>query len=226
MQNPWERLPNTPPFILPEDEDLIHIHNNKYQGTPYEVFLCDEIPSPYIGDPKASVVLLNLNPGYSPNEKNSQNLTRFQEIAKANLLHQFYEYPYYVLDPSLGGTPSGYAWFMQKLGPIMQAANLTAQELSKKIFTVEYFPYHSIKYGWQSGVLPSQKYAINLIEEAIIREAIVIIMRGKNIWMEAIPELIEYPKVYVLNSPQNVIISKNNLGEKHFNVIVEKLREK
>lgn len=223
--NPWTKLPSNAPFILPEDLDAIDNYNRRWVGTPYEILL-GEIPSPYIGDPKASVILLNLNPGYSPDEQESPNIVYFREIARANLIHQFHDYPYYVLDPSLEGTPSGYTWFMQKLGPLMRAANLTAQELSKKLFTVEYFPYHSVKYGWQSGVLPSQKYATHLVREAISREAIIVVMRGKNTWMEAIPELIKYPKVYTLNSHQNVIISKNNLGEESFNFIVEKLREK
>ena len=222
--NPWKNLPTTAPFILPEDKEIINACNKRWIGTPYEVLL-NEIPSPYIGNPKAPIVLLNLNPGYSPCDQESPNLARFREVARANLLHQFNDYPFYVLDPSLEGTPSGYAWFMQKLGPLMRAANLTTQELSKKLFTVEYFPYHSVKYGWKGGILPSQKYSVYLIMEAIRRETIIVIMRGKNIWTEAIPELTKYPKVYKLNSPQNVIISENNLGEEAFDLIVKKLRE-
>jgi len=223
MLNPWEKLPDTSPFILPEDEELIDAYNNRYQGTIYEVLL-NEIPSPYIGDPKAPVILLNLNPGYSPNDQVSQKLENFRKVAKANLFHQFYNYPYYVLDPSLEGTPSGYAWFMQKLNPLMRATNLTAQELSERLFTVEYFPYHSVKYGWCNGILPSQKYTINLVEEAIIRGAIIIIMRGKKIWLEAISELIKYPKVYTLNSQQNVTVSERNIGSEAFSEVINKIK--
>ena len=221
--NPWKKLSNLAPFVLSEDKELVDAHNNRYRGTPYEILL-NEIPSPYIGDPKAPVVLLNLNPGYSPSDQESPNLMRFREVAKANLFHQFYDYPYYVLDPSLKGTPSGYVWFMQKLGPLMRATNLTAQELSKKLFTVEYFPYHSVKYGWRNGILPSQKYAIYLVKEAIMREAIIVIMRGKNIWTEAIPELIKYPKVYKLNSPQNVTMSEKNLGHEVFFKVIKQIK--
>lgn len=209
--NPWKKLLNTPPFILPEDRELIDKHNKHWLGTDFEILL-HEVPSPYIGNPKAPVVLLNLNPGYSPENFNNPMLPRFREVARANLLHEFYDYPFYVLDPSLEGTPSGYTWFMQKLGPLMKTINLTERELSKQLFTVEYFPYHSVKYGWRGGILPSQKYAAHLIKETIIQESVIVIMRGKNIWMEAIPELIKYSRVYVLNSPQNVILSEKNLG--------------
>lgn len=218
--NPWIKLPENKPFILSEDKGLVDIHNKRWAGTPYEILL-NEIPSPYIGDPKAPLVLLNLNPGYSPGDQNSSNLKRFREIAKANLLHQFGDYPYYVLDPSLQGTPSGYDWFMQKLGPLMRAANIIPQELSKKLFTVEYFPYHSVKYGWQGGLLPSQNYALYLLKEAMAAGAAVVIMRGRRVWAEALPELREYSKVYTLHSAQNVTLSERNLGSEAFANILE-----
>ena len=141
-----------------------------------------------------------------------------------DIIHKFYEYPYYVLDPSLEGTPSGYAWFMQKLGPLMRAASLTEQELSQKLFTIEYFPYHSVKYGWRGGILPSQKYATYLLKEAIDRQATIIIMRGKSIWENAVPELINYTNIYTLNSSQNVTVSEKNLGLEGFIKIISKLK--
>ena len=220
MLNPWEQLPNIAPFILPEDKELIDKHNNRWAGTDFEILL-NEIPSPYIGDPKAPIVLLNLNPGYSLGNQESPNLMCFREVARANLLHQFFDYPYYVLDPTLEGTPSGYTWFMQNLGPLMRAGNLTPQELSKKLFTVEYFPYHSVKYGWKGGILPSQKYAIHLLKEAIGKQAIIVIMRGKKVWETAVPELIKYPNVYTLSSSQNVTVSEKNLGYDAFYKVID-----
>ena len=222
--NPWKQLPDEAPFILPEDKEFIDKYNSRYHGTEFEVLL-DEIPSSYIGDPQAPVVLLNLNPGYSLKDPSSPALARFREVARANLLHEFYDYPYYVLDPELEGTPSGYAWFMQKLGPLLLATNLTSLELSKKLFTIEYFPYHSVRYGWRGGVLPSQKYAINLLEEAIARSAVIVVMRGRSIWVEAVPELNIYPHVYTLKSSQNVVVSDGNLGSEAFSEVVGRICE-
>ena len=144
MENPWLQLSDNPPFILPCDRESIDVFNSRQRSTPFEIIL-DEMPSPYIGDPESPVVFLNLNPGYSADESNSLRISRFREIARANLRHQFYDYPFYVLDQSLQGTPSGYEWFSQKFNPLMLATRMNAQDLSKKIFLVEYFPYRSKK---------------------------------------------------------------------------------
>lgn len=224
MTNPWLQLPKESPFVLPCDIESISIFNNRQRNTPFEI-ITEEIPSPYIGDPDASVVFLNLNPGYSPNESNSPNISRFREIAMANLLHQFTDYPFYVLDPSLNGTPSGYCWFNQKFSPLMRAVGMSAKDLSKKIFLVEYFPYRSKKFKWNGGILPSQKYAISLVEKAIAHEAIIVIMRSEKFWINAIPILKNYQKSYKLHSPQNVTISENNLGAEEFGAVIKSLRE-
>lgn len=170
MENPWLQLPKESPLVLPCDKGAIDVFNGRQHKTPLEIIL-DEIPSPYIGDPDAPVVFLNLNPGYSPDESNSPNISRFREIARANLFHQFYEYPFYVLDSSLKGTPAGYEWFSQKFRPLMYATGMNAKDLSQKIFLVEYFPYRSQKYKRNGSALSSQKYSIYLIEKAIAREA-------------------------------------------------------
>lgn len=106
----------------------------------------------------------------------------------------------------------------------MQATGLNSLELSQQLFTIEYFSYHSVRYGWRNGVLPSQKYAIHLLEEAIARGAEIIVMRGKSIWMKAVPELKKYSHAYVLKSPQNVIISEGNLGQDAFSKVVRRIR--
>lgn len=224
MENPWLQLPKEPPFILSYDAESINIFNSKKHNTLFEIIV-DEMPSPYIGDPEAPVVFLNLNPGYSPNESLSPKVSNFREVARANLLHQFYDYPFYVLDPSLKGTPSGYEWFSQKFSPLLHAVNMSPMDISKKIFLVEYFPYKSQQCSpkWKKNILPSQKYAISLVEKAIARQAMIIIMRGERPWLNAVPLLKEYPNRYTLHNPQNVTISENNLGKEGFWNVVKKI---
>ncbi len=226
MENPWIQLPKGPPFILPCDKKLIDVFNGRQHNTPFEIIL-NEIPSPYIGSPEAPIVLLNLNPCYSSDESNHPEIARFREIARANLLHKFYEYPFYVFDPKLKGTPSGYKWFCQKFGPLVCATGMSYQEISKKLFLVEYFPYKSLRCSpkWKQGILPSQKYAISLIEKAIARKAIIIIMRSERLWFDALPILKEYSNCYTLHNPQNVSISENNLGVGGFRVMLGNLRK-
>jgi len=224
MENPWLQLSKESPFILPCDKEAINIFNNKKHDTPFEIIL-NEMPSPYIGNPEAPIVFLNLNPGYSPDESLSPKISHFREVARANLLYQFYDYPFYVLDPSLKGTPSGYEWFSQKFGHLLRAVNMSPMDISKKIFLVEYFPYKSRQCSlkWKKEILPSQKYAISLVEKAIARQAMIVIMRGEGPWLNAVLTLKEYSNRYTLHNPQNVTISENNLGKEGFWAVVKRI---
>jgi hypothetical protein len=230
MENPWIQIPEEPPFVLSCDRAIIDAFNSQKYGTPFEIIL-DEIPSPYIGDPESPVVFLNLNPGYSPEESRNPKISLFREVARANMLHQFVDYPFYVLDPSLKGTPSGYEWFSQKFGPLLRAARtkgMNPVDVSKKIFLVEYFPYKSQQCAskWKGDILLSQKYAVSLVEKAINRQATVVIMRSEKPWLNAVPSLENYQNRYTLHNPQNVTISENNLGWKGFQSVIESLTHK
>jgi hypothetical protein len=220
MRNPWLNLPSKAPFVLPEDESFIKLFNDRCHKSE-EAIMLDQLPSPYIGDPNAPVVLLNLNPGYDNKESNSP---LFAKIARSNFSHAFFDYPFYPLDPKLQGTPSGYDWWTKKLNPLMRAAGLDNLQTSKRLFCVEYFPYHSTRYGYTGKTPPSQKYGSRLVESALSRGASVIIMRGKKAWLEAVPSLADHAKqVFTLHSSQNVIFSENNFGKENFSALVKKL---
>lgn len=222
MENPWLQLPKEPPFILPCDADAIKYFNARQRDTRFKIML-NEIPSPYIGNPESPVVFLNLNPACSPEESNSPQIAQYRKVARMNLLHQFINYPFYVLDPSLEGTPSGYGWFKQKFDPLVHATNMSDRKVSGRIFLVEFFPYRSQKCNWKGGILPSQAYAVSLVEKAIAHHAVIVIMRSKRFWINAVPALNESLNRYILHSPQNVIISENNLGIEGFQTVTEKL---
>ena len=222
MENPWLKLSEDMPFILPSDIDKINDFNLKQKDNKYKIIL-DEVPSPYIGDPNALVVFLNLNPSHSPEESKNQNCNKYKEIARMNLIHKFADYPFYVLDPSLRGSPSGFDWFKQKFNPLIQSSRLSDKEISNKLFLIEYFPYRSQKYNWKNDLLPSQYYSFSLVKSAIDRKAIIVIMRGTNLWFNTVPELKNYENLYILHSCQNVTISENNLGYKGFWEIINKL---
>jgi len=220
MKNPWLYLSSKVPFVIPEDKPLLDLFNSRYYGSDKEIML-DQLPSPYVGDPKAPIVLLNLNPGYNKKEDDNE---LFLKIVRANLIHKFFDYSFCPLNPKLKGTSSGYEWWKRVLAPLMRASGLNEFNISKKLFCVEYFPYHSIKYGYNGKTLPSQKYSQQLVESALNRGAIIIIMRGKKVWYDAIPQLAKYQKrVFILHSPQNVIISEKNLGKEAFDLVVNAL---
>lgn len=222
MENPWLNLSEQSPFILSSDIEKIQLYNLKQKDDMHRIVL-EELPSPYIGNPHAPVVFLNLNPAYSPDESQCSNYSKYKEIAKINLSHKFSDYPFYVLDPSLKGSPSGFEWFKQRFNPLIQSSGLSDKKISDKLFLIEYFPYRSQKYNWKNDLLPSQYYSFSLVKSAIDRKAIIVIMRGTNLWFNTVPELKNYENLYILHSCQNVTISENNLGYKGFWEIINKL---
>ncbi|HKD76960.1 MAG TPA: hypothetical protein VKB76_15750, partial [Ktedonobacterales bacterium] len=74
---------------------------------------------------------------------------------------------------------------------------------------IEYFPYHSAKFHF-NGRVPSQQFSFDLVNQAFKRDAIVIQMRSKRQWIEAVPALQNYQHYFTLNNPQNVTISMGN----------------
>jgi len=227
MTNPWIRLPNKAPFILPEDQELIATFNNKHSGKPTEIML-DQLPSPYVGNPKAPVVLLNLNPAYSVESAPESSLSLYKKMARANFEHIFFDYQFYPLDSQLADvSAAGHKWWSERcLGDLIRESGLSVKKFSEKIFCVEYFPYHSRQNGWKGGVLPSQQYVMTLVEAAISRGALIIVIwgnRNKSSWFEAVPSLTS-TNVISLHNPQCPKISRGNLDEGVFEKIIERLQ--
>jgi hypothetical protein len=145
----------------------------------------------------------------------------------ANLRHKQAKYPFYLLDPDLNFAP-GFCWWKQKLGPLMGALDdPRGEKVSKGVFCVEFFPYHSETFSsrWNTNILPSQEYSFRLVQRAIRRNALILIMRSGKIWREHVPELKTYSKDRweEASSPQNPAISPNNFP-KLFLEAVRRLR--
>jgi len=227
MTNPWIRLPNKAPFILLEDQEVIEAFNKKRSGKKTEIML-DQLPSPYVGDPKAPVVILNLNPAYAKESARESSFSLYEKIARANFEHIFSDYPFYPLNPDLKDvSAAGHDWWSKAcLGDLIPESRLNFEKFSEKIFCVEFLPYHSERNGWKGSVLPSQKYAIALVEAAVDRGALIIIMwgnRNKRTWFEAVPTLAS-ANVITLRNPQCKKISKGNLNEGAFEKIIKHLQ--
>lgn len=167
------------------------------------------LPEPFTGNPKANIILLNLNPGfYERNETFFQDPTYdyFVKTNRANLNHEDQAFPFYHLD--LGNVSSpGYYWWGRKLKQLINRYG--TQKIAEEVFNLEYFPYASPHFGFNKVILASQKYTFYPLEEALKRNAIVILMRGKNLWEQAVPALKDY-SYYTLNSAQSASISEKN----------------
>lgn len=205
MHNPWINLSETAPFVLECDKQDI-LNFNKTAKSEHKIHL-EVLPEPYTGSPEAKIVMLNLNPGfYERNEKFLSGDEHFYNASRANLIHIKQEYPFYLLDPRNANSP-GYYWWSRKLKPLINIYGM--EKVAKEVCVVEYFPYHSARFGYNTFV-SSQTYNLYLIREGMKRNALIIQMRSRNIWQNAIPELRSYSNYYELRNPQNPVISEKN----------------
>lgn len=213
MQNPWINMPISEPYVLAEDEQIILAYNQSLEekySENHEIHL-EVFPEPYAGNPQASVILLNLNPGYYPRSKVfGQGTADFRRLWRANLAHEPQDYPFYHLDPRMKGTPGDAYWSAKLREPIDEFGS---RRVAETFFTAEYFPY-STKHGIGPIRVPSQEYTFSLIREAIRRGAIIVRTRC-TWWLEVIPGLTGYLRYYELRSMQNAAITEKNCPGYH-----------
>jgi hypothetical protein len=208
LQNPWVALPESADFVLPQDAPFIQTFNRV--ATPEKCIHLELLPEPYLGNPKARIFLLNLNPGYSEEDVIfHHDNPYFIQTSRDNLLHGHLDYPFYLLDPK-NLASSGSHWWMKKLHWLADRYGL--ETVAHELCVVEYFPYHSRKYGFKQTV-PSQHYSFSLVEEAMNNDALIVQMRSKKVWQGTLPRLKNYHNYYVLNSPLAPTISPNNCPE-------------
>jgi|GEM_PF-1200716 len=220
-ESPWSNLPEAAPYILPEDREAIEHHKN-YLSLHLETY-----PEPLVGGlDNAKVVFLALNPGFTDDDVDvNLQLPEFIAGCRSNIADPFTS-PFYYFEGGLEAT-GGYRWWAARLKPLVRAG-IPLEVLKDKIMMVEYFPYHSVNYHHINVFTPSQRYSFEIVREAIRRGKTIIIMRSRALWIEAVPELVDYPYLE-LNSPQNVSISRPNLDNKNgigtFDRLVAMLKE-
>lgn len=206
MRNPWLEINADPPYLLKNDLQEIDTFNQKYRKTDYEI-QPELIPEPYIGNFNSNIVLLNLNPGCSVENYKEHSEPIFKSILLKNLSNINQSFPFYYLNPELSHV-RGAIWWSKMLRGLVE--RFGPKNVSNNLLCVEFFPYHSKKYRHISRKLESQKFNFDLVHQAIHSHRLIIIMRSKKIWEEAIPALTKYNKVFALKNPQNVCITKNN----------------
>jgi hypothetical protein len=211
--NPWTRLPHQPPFVLAEDRPLLDGRGDR-SDIAVDTTL---IPEPFLGDPAAAIVLLNLNPGWSGEDAWWHAQPTFREASLLCLQHQSRKFPFFLLDPRFSGAP-GNTWWNRKLKPLVERCGI--EVVARSLFCLELFPYHSKRFGHRRLRLPSQEYSLTLLREAIARNALVVVMRSLRLWCERVPELTAADLVQV-SSVQNPVLSELNLGDRFHELITK-----
>ena len=114
MVNPWSQLPaHDASHVLPQDLPIVEAFNKRYAHDPDIKIQSHLLPEPFIGNPSARVYLLNLNPGYAPEDDDWHRKPVYRNAIIENLGHKPAEYPFYFLDPRLEDAP-GSAWWRQR----------------------------------------------------------------------------------------------------------------
>ena len=144
MENPWGELPERPPYVLPMDRAGVEAHERRLSGlggAAQEKFRLrtELLPTPFLGDPAAPVVLLNLNPGFSEQDEADYALPAFRRAATRNLTHEVKGMPFFTIDSSLPAT-SSYGWWRSRLRRPIEAVG---ESVGRNLFCVQAFPYHS-----------------------------------------------------------------------------------
>ena len=218
VRNPWSELPAQSPYVLDIDLPSIDKYNAIHDND--EKIVVQSIPEPFIGNPQsAKIVLLSLNPGHSDDDAKAHSDAAFRGAMMRNLRHEAQECPFYGLNPKFGWTACG-TWWRAHTSKL-QKAGLSWEAISNGLLVIEWFPYHSKTSGLPiKRVCPSQEYSFQLAKE-MLGCKIVVGMRSKRFWLNAVPTLQNVP---FLNNPQNPHISPANAGAELFDRIVEALR--
>ena len=210
MENPWAALPKRSPYVLRMDREAVESHADSPQvrKDPEKYGLhTDLLPTPFIGNPKARVVLLNLNPGYAEQDEEDYRRRGFRKAALQNLTHEADGAAFFPIDPQFS-TTSSYGYWMGKIHWLIEECGYEA--VADGIFCVQAYPYHSLKFA-KSVAVPSQRYTEALLKDRMRRHALVIGMRARWHWESFVPGIASYASVYWLNSPQNASLSPDNL---------------
>jgi hypothetical protein len=181
MRNVWLDLPTTIPYVLAIDCDSIDQYAAKAKGA--KKINVGSIPEPFIGNPEtASVILLNLNPGDSPDDPKAHADPGFRDAIIHNLRHGPQEFLFYSLNPQFAWTPCG-KWWTKNLHELWDKGGLDRARVAERLCVIEWFPYHSAKAGLPNKpICPSQKYSFDLAKKALDRKKLVVGMRAKKMW--------------------------------------------
>lgn len=218
MENPWTRLPQKAPFVLPED--LPVIQRNNRPNLPSHV-RTEVLPVPYLGRLEtAKVVLLNLNPGFVDEDIEISRRNALYVEQNRRTLSFDSEPAFFCLANKFSATP-GYQWWNTRLKELIQEVG--RPNVLGKVMCIQYFPYHSKEFRQYSELLPSQVFSFYLVEQAMNQGKVIVIMRRKQEWVRNVAALAGYPYIE-LSSPRSTSISRRKVKGLGFDTIVEALR--
>jgi len=208
VKNPWLELPRKAPYVLTSDRDCIE-HYNAF-ANPERIIDTALVPEPFIGNPiSATVVLLNLNPGWAPGDPRAHADPGFRAAIFRNLRHEAQEYSFFPLNPKFEWTPCA-NWWRKKTKELV--AECGREAVAARLLVIEWFPYHSSKRP--TGLTcESQNYSFQLARQMLDSHKLVVLLRSRKEWGAVDQRCSE---LRLPNSRQNPCITPANLGAELF----------
>jgi len=150
----------------------------------------------------ARVVLLLANPGYDDSSTTSDHV--FQRDG----------WPLSGLHPE--APPGLHEWWMRRLRPLVELVG--AERVAQRVACLQLTPWASERFN-SALRLPSRTLLLEAASQCAARGAILIVMRGQSLWLEADAVRLS-PKRYRVRSWRASYLSPENLGEDAWEAIV------
>lgn len=223
--NPWLALPQSAPYLLASDRAAVEHFNSKPARKSEHSFHTELPPLPFQGAPTAPVLVLALNPGYAKSDDDNHVTPAFLKANRRNYAHQPADYPFFFLDPQYAGD-AGQKWWHTRLAHLRQESKhkgaFSDEHLAKSLLCVQYFPYRSERYSAAS--VESQQYGFELVKQAMERNALIILLRSRALWYEAVPKLEKYENLLEVSCRLQPVLSRKQLGDAGWEKLVAALQ--
>ena len=180
------------------------------------------LPEPFWGNVlDAEIVILTLNPGYVI----IKNLVEFDllendekiEFIKEKCSLMSLEGKQFVPENPISNSISDYYW--DKKSKFLRDTYLNS---NKKIGLIQYVGYQSEEfkdlpkkitkkiYHLEDELLYTQRFTVRIVKYLIQQKRVIIVARNEKLWYNVIKELIDYPKLVVLDNYRNTVLTPNN----------------
>jgi len=129
------------------------------------------------------------------------------------------QFPLWCLDPDFAETAAHRYWYsrlrllVERFGP---------EIVAQRLLVVEYFPYQSLTASLPPELLPSQRFGFSLVEKAIDEGKLIVLMRSRRYWLDAVPRLATYQYIELRN-PMSPYLTPNNMSQDGFDRLLAKL---
>jgi len=204
FDNPWiEHEAFCEGWVLRSDLAAVKKYQAKQSRKIEHRLQTHVVPEPWCGPLKSAAVLaLSGNPHWDDRDEGMPSIAF--TLMEENLSG---DRSMFWLDRRLRGL-SGSVWYRSRL--LLDVLEVVNEEsVASNFCLVDFVGYRS--HQWNHSLrVPSQGFTIQEVEAAMRRRAVIVITRGVQPWLKAVPALRSYPLVFLNSSPMAVRISERN----------------